>query len=138
MSLCIELVYFSQAPQVGMVKSSKGCRYITPFYEDADGYALLNVEDVLVRRSTGRLFSLLTVTVEIKDIYIIKTLQQAAAHATEGGIIEIAVIGDEGQDAIACLLNVPLRQAYEFHIIVTEPFCLARFFQFWTIYLVGV
>ena len=138
MPLCIEPVYFSQAPQVGVVNRSNGCRCIAPFYEDADGYALLNVEDVLVHRSTGGLFFLLTVAVEIKDIHIIKTLQQAAAHATESGIIEIAVIGNEGQDAIACLLNVPLSQAYEFHIIVTEPFCLAGFFQFWTIRLVGI
>ena len=75
---------------------------------------------------------------QIKNIDVIKALQQAAAHAAESRIIQVAVTGDKGQDAMTCLFNMPLRKAYEFYIVVTQPFCLSRLLQFWAAFLIAI
>src|SRR5437667_8884394 len=149
MSLGIEFIDFSNTPQIGMMncgKYSRGgafpalrtprARYPSPFHENANGNSLLNVKNVLVFRTIKGLFLLFAITMQIKDIQVIETLQQAASHAPEGRVIQVAMIGDEGQDSIICLLNVPLREAHELYIVVTQPFCLTRFLQFWTAFFI--
>src|SRR6266571_4518117 len=111
---------------------------ISPFYENTNSHALLNVEDILVFRTIGGLFALFPIAMQIKDIDIIETLQQTAAHAPKGGVIQITVISDEGQNTIAHLLNMPLSETHKFYVVITQPFCLSRFLQFWATIFVGL
>src|SRR5438876_5268527 len=111
---------------------------ISPFHENINGHTLLNVENILVFRTIWGLFLLFPIAVQIKDIDIIETLQQTATHTPKGRVIQITVISDKGQDTITCLLNMPLCETHKFYVVITQPFCLTRFLQFWTIFFVGV
>ena len=64
------------------------------------------------------MFPFFAVAVEVKNVDIVESLQQAVAHTAEGGIIEIAVICDERDDATSCLLDVPLGKTYEFYVVI--------------------
>ena len=62
---------------------------------------------------------------QINEVNFIESLHEALAHAAEGGVVEVAVIGDEGEDALAGLVDAPLRPADEFHVVVLQPLGVA-------------
>ena len=94
--------------------------------EYPDGYALLDVEDILVRCTRGGIgFFFLRVAVEIEKINLVEALHQVLAHSAKSRVIEITVIRDEAENALASSLNAPLRPANEFHIIILKPFRVA-------------
>ena len=69
----------------------------------------------------------LAVAVEVEDLDVGKDSQELVAHEAEGGVVEVAVVGDEADDAGAGLLDVPLGEADEFDVVVVEPgFALAE------------
>src|ERR1700682_6012890 len=88
-----------------------------PLYKDADSHALLNIKDILILCSVRRVFLLLAISMQVKHVNFIEALHKTLAHSTESGIIKVAVIGDECQDAITGLLDAPLRETDEFHIV---------------------
>src|SRR5216684_3334979 len=89
--------------------------FLLTLNKDADSHTLLNIEDILVLCAIRSFFLLLTVPMQIEYVNFIEALHEALAHSPEGGIIKIAMIGDEGQDAITGLFNSPLRETDEFH-----------------------
>src|SRR5579884_2499711 len=106
------------------------------FYKEADGYALLNGEDILVP-GVRRGFQLLVVAMQVEDVDVVEAVREAAAHAAKGGIIQVAVAGDEGEDALSCPVELPLCETQEFDIVIAQPFRLRRFLQFWASFFVG-
>ncbi len=86
--------------------------------EDADGYAGLDGEDVFVSGVAGREFLFFAVAVQVKHVKFVEAAHEAAAHPAKGGIIKIAMAGDESQDTLSCFVNSPLSQAHELYIIV--------------------
>ena len=50
-----------------------------------------------------------------------KDAEQLLPHQAERGVVEIAVVGDEADDAAAGLLDVPLGQADELDVVVVQP-----------------
>ena len=91
-------------------------------HENADGDALLDVKDILVAQSAKFAAVLQCVAVQVDDVYLVKRFEQRLAHATEGRIGQIRVVGDESDDAAAGLLDPALRVADELHVVVIEPF----------------
>ena len=61
--------------------------------------------------AVGRRLLLLAVAVQVEDVDVVEGLHQALAHAAEGRVVQVAVVGDEGQDAVAGLLDAPLRRS---------------------------
>src|SRR6266496_5704110 len=96
--------------------------FFLSFHKDADSYSLLNIKNVLIICSIRRLLVFLTITMQIKDINLIKALHKALAHASECGIIQIAMIGNEGKDAITSAFDTPLGKANKLDIVVVQPF----------------
>src|SRR2546428_6675555 len=96
-----------------------------PLYEDANSYPLLNVKNILILCTNRRSFFLLAVAMQIKNIYLIETLHQTLTHSPKSGIIQVAMIGDEGENAITRLLNAPLSKSDKLYIIVIKPFRIA-------------
>ncbi len=94
-------------------------------HKDTDGNALPDVEDVLISRSASFPRVLLAIAVQVKHVDGIEALHETAAHSAKGGIIKVAVIGDEGQDARARAFDAPLSIAHELDIIIIEPFRVA-------------
>src|SRR5260370_8363727 len=91
-SISCRLVFFkSFAPKIaapyGMVQTSA-------LHEEADRYALLDVENVFVFRAVGRALLSLGVSVQVKNVDLLETAHQRLAHAPKGGIIEPRVIAD--------------------------------------------
>src|ERR1039457_1124630 len=93
------------------------------FYKIADCHALLDVENILVRIAGVRIgFLFLGVAMQVEDINLIKSLHEILPHAAKGRIIQVAMIGDEGQHALSGLVNAPLRPAEKFYVIILQPF----------------
>ena len=69
---------------------------------------------------------------QVKDEEFIEAAHEAAAHAPERGVVEIAMVGDESQDALARLVDLPLGVAQEFYVVIAQPFRLRRFLEFRT------
>ena len=67
---------------------------------------------------------------QVKDEEFIEAVHEAAAHASEGGVVEIAMVGDESQDALTGLVDLPLGVAQEFYVVIAQPFRLRRFLEF--------
>src|SRR5438128_503755 len=93
-------------------------RFPLSLYKDADCHALLDIKDILIFCAVGSAFFLLGIAVQVKDVDFVEAVHKALAHATEGGIIEVAVIGNEGEDAIAGLFDAPLCESDELDIII--------------------
>src|SRR6202035_2659221 len=70
-------------------------------------------------------FLLLAVTVEVQEVNLVEDAQKRAAHAAEGRVVEVAVVGDEADYAFAVLLDLPLREADELDVVVLQPFRIA-------------
>ncbi len=62
---------------------------------------------------------------QIQHVDVIEGLHETLAHSSKGRVIEIAVIGNEGEDAVASACNPPLGKADELHVVVVEPFGVA-------------
>lgn len=58
---------------------------------------------------------------QIDDVNLAEGVEKLLAHAAKGDVIEIAVIGDIGDNAAARLLDTPLAEAQEFDIIIANP-----------------
>jgi len=98
---------------------------VLSLHENADSDALLDVEHVLVLRTVRAALLLLAVAVQIEYVNVIERLHQALTHASEGRIVEITVIGYEREHAISGLLDSPLREPDELHVVIVEPFRIA-------------
>src|SRR5437764_1543849 len=107
------------------------------FHKDANSDTLPDIEDVLILQPVRCSLLFLAVAVEIEYVDFIEALHEAAAHSSERGIIEIAVIRDESQNTMPSALNLPLCKANEFDVVVAQPFCLGRLFQFRISFLIG-
>ena len=59
---------------------------------------------------------------EIKHIYLIKALHEALAHPSECGVIQIAMVSDKSEYAIACSFDPPLGKADKLYIVISKPF----------------
>src|ERR1035441_7955619 len=95
-------------------------------HEDADDHSFSNIENILVRLICARnSFLFLSVTMQIEQVNFIKRLHEALTHTAESRTVEIAVAGDEGEDALPSLLDTPLRPAEKLHVIVLQPFGIA-------------
>src|SRR5487761_1339365 len=86
-----------------------------------DSHALLNIKNIFILSAIRGFFFLLRIAVQVVYVNLAEALHEALAHATEGRIIEIAVIGDETKDAVTGSINPPLREANEFDVIILEP-----------------
>ena len=94
-------------------------------HKDADGHALLDVKDVFVLAACWRFLLFLAVAVQIEQINLVKALHQALPHAAKSGVVQIAVVGDEGQHPVAGALDAPLGKADELDVVVVQPFGVA-------------
>ena len=98
--------------------------------EKRDANPLLDVKDVLVRATVRSSFFAVCIPVQVQDVDLVEPLHQPLAHSSESGIIDVGVISYEPYDSSARALDLPLRPANEFHIVVLEPFCLRRLREF--------
>ena len=57
----------------------------------------------------------------------VKSLAQMPAHPSKGGVIQIAVIGDKAQNALAIFGNHMLRETDKFDVIIVDPFRIPLF-----------
>ena len=96
----------------------RSIRFLLAFYKNADSHTLLNIKNILILRPIWRTFLLLTISMQIKDINLIKALHQTLSHSPKCRIIQIAMIRNKSQNAIACLLNTPLCKANELYVII--------------------
>ena len=55
---------------------------------------------------------------QVKKIDVVKRAHKTAPHVHEGRVIQITVIGDESQDAVAGLFDTSLGKANEFDVVV--------------------
>ena len=90
--------------------------------EKADGNALLDVEHIFVLRAIWCAFLLLDIPMEIEHVNVVEGFHEALAHSSEGGVVQISVIGNKGEDAVAGAFDPPLCKANELHIVIVEPF----------------
>ena len=93
----------------------------TTLDEKGDGHALPDVEDVLVLASIGTGLPLQGVAVQVQDVNLIEGLHEALTHAPEGGVVQVGVVGDHAHQSLARLLNLPLGEAQELHVVVLKP-----------------
>src|ERR1017187_5638714 len=117
------------APKIGVTHNCGSLLFLfrpcfgRQFYKDANSHALLDVENILVRlAAAGNGLLFLGIAVQVEDINLVKGLHEILPHAAKGRIIEIAVVGDEGQHALSGLVNAPLAPAEEFNVIILQPF----------------
>jgi len=66
----------------------------------------------------------LYVAVQVDDFNLAECIEQPAAHAAERRVIEKAVIRHQRDDSSAGLLDAPLGEAEEFHVVVVQPVLL--------------
>ena len=92
--------------------------------EEGDGDALADVEDVLVEASVGAGLFLERVAVQVEDVNLVEGAHQALAHAPEGRVVQVGVVGDHPNDAASGLFDLPLGEAQELHVVVLEPVLL--------------
>jgi len=80
---------------------------VSRFFFDADQnrHTWLDVEHVFVRLAVGRHFLLFAAAVQVQHIQLVKGVEQMPAHASEGGVVQVAVVGDEAQHSFAILLD---------------------------------
>ena len=109
-------------PQVSVEHPRRRTARASPPDEQADGHPLLDVEYVLVLAPVRRAFLLLRIAVQVQQVNLVEALHQALAHPAEGRVVEIAVVGDEAQHALARALDPPLGEAEELDVIVVQPF----------------
>jgi len=65
--------------------------------------------------------------VEVEDVNLVEGFEQAFAHPAVREAVQINIVGDEADDALAGLLDAPLRPADEFDEVVVEVDFLFRF-----------
>src|SRR5579859_7248486 len=92
--------------------------FALPLYKNTYSHTLLNIKDILVLCAVRCMFLLLAVAMQVKHVNFVEALHEALAHSPECGIIEVAMIGDEGQNAITGLLNTVLSKTDEFYIVI--------------------
>ncbi|OQA19789.1 MAG: hypothetical protein BWY63_01651 [Chloroflexi bacterium ADurb.Bin360] len=105
------------------------------FDEQTNRHALHDIEDVLIRAAVRRSFLLTGAAMQVEDVDCGEGLHQTLAHPPEGGVVQVAVVADVGQDAAAALLDTPLTEADELDVIVLQPFGVA-FTQWLAVYFV--
>ena len=114
-----------------MMVDSVGANAVSPigrfgerpyFYHQDDGGSLLDVKDVFVFAAIRIGLFLIGIAMQIEHIDFVKGMHQALTHATEGGIIQIPMIGDHAYNALARLVYLPLGKTKELYIIVLQPF----------------
>jgi len=99
------------------------------FDENSDRHALLDVEYIFVLAAVQCPLLLLATAMQVVQINRIETFQQRLAHVHERGIVEIAMVRDECENPVASLLDTPLREADELHVVVGQPLRLRGLLQ---------
>ena len=96
--------------------------------EKRNGDALPDIENVLVRATVRAGLLLQRIAMQVEDIYVAKGVHQALAHASEGGIIQVTVVGDHTDNAAPSLFDLPLGKPEELDIVVLKPLriCLTQ------------
>src|SRR3546814_1320432 len=63
----------------------------------------------------------------MENVDAVKAVHQLPAHPAKGGVIQIAVVGDEAQHALAfaVAVNHMFGKADEFHIVIIDPLGIA-------------
>jgi hypothetical protein len=77
--------------------------------QQADGDTLLNIEHIFIFATVGRAFLLVAVAVQVYKVNLIEGSHQTATHTPECWIVQIAIVGNEGNDALTALFDTPLR-----------------------------
>src|ERR1019366_2471054 len=78
------------------------------------------VENIVVLRAVGRGLLLLGRAVEVEDVNLVEGFQQTLAHPPVREAVQIDIVGDVADDALAGLLNAPLRPAEKLDEVVVE------------------
>ena len=107
-----------------MTNARRG-RPVRVLHEHGDCYTLLDVEDIGLSAPVLRLFSALLVPMQVQDVDVVECLHQLLTHPAEGRVVEVGVVGDEGEDAGAAPLDSPLPETYELDVVVLEPLGVA-------------
>ena len=84
-------------------------------------HALADVENVLILAAIGTGFLLEQIAVQVEDVDFVKGVHQALTHAAEGRIVEIGVVRNHADDTATGLLDLPLGETQELHVVVLEP-----------------
>ena len=58
---------------------------------------------------------------QVKHIDLVEGLHETPAHAPEGGVVEIRMVGNHTDQALTSLLNLPLGEAQELHVVILKP-----------------
>src|SRR5438045_9161430 len=95
--------------------------YAISLDEHSNRYALLNIENILIVQSIRSSLLFFAVAMKVEQVNVIKRFHQTLPHAAEGWIIQIAVVADEREDAVASLLDAPLTKPNKLNVIVVEP-----------------
>ena len=81
-------------------------------------HTLLNVKNIFIPSTVGRLPVLLRAAVKVEDENLIEVSQQRLTHSPKSRVVEETVVGDHGHDALPGLHNSPLCKTQELHIVV--------------------
>jgi len=99
-----------------------GFLFPAALHEKGNRYPLADIEHILVGSAVGAGLLLQGIAVQVEDVNGVKGLHQALAHASKGGIVQIAVIRNHPHDAASGLFDLPLGKAQELDIIVLKAF----------------
>ena len=62
---------------------------------------------------------------QVEYIDIIEGCHQTLTHTTKGRIVQVAVVGNKRENAMARLFNTPLGKTDEFNVVVVKSFRIA-------------
>src|ERR1700680_1861635 len=89
------VLVFARAPEIAMADRSRaGTSCIAGPDHEADSYALLDVEHILIYRSIWRPLPFLAITMQVENVNMIKCLHKTVAHTAERRIVQVSVVGD--------------------------------------------
>ena len=93
--------------------------------EQPDRHPLLDVEHVLIFAAVRGALLLLGVAVQVEQEYTREGIDQTFAHAAKGRVVQVAVVGDKANHAVAGAVDRPLREAEKFYVVVIQPLGVA-------------
>ena len=79
------------------------------FHEQGNRDTFRDVEDILVRLvRSGHHLPLVGIAMQIEKVNLVEGLEETMPHSPKSGTVELAVAGDEAQDALTGLRDAPL------------------------------
>ena len=85
-----------------------------------DGHSHRDVENVFILTAVRRSLLLLGTAVQVEDVDLVEGRHQGFAHAAVSDAVDVAVVGDEADNAVAGLLDTPLGKPDELDEVVVE------------------